>query len=574
MLLLVVPLTLSARPSTATAVSAAQEVIAILQGDAAPDHLAAGLLYIANFGHELPDDVKIQLAALGFDFSRSYVAYMRPVLPYYYDYQNFRIHYDLDGTGPVPPDDISGVSGVPDYVEIVAQAFAHTDTVIMEELNFTRPPSDQNEGGSNKYDIYIARQEAGVYAYTIPETEIGDNENSPVEEVNAWSTYITIRNEWGGFPNTPLENIRVTAAHEYFHAVQYGIDAWDADQESWLLEATAVLMEEAVYDDINDCYQYMRGWFNAPDVALDFYSINSTHKYGSFIYFQYIQEHLGGYATIHRIFERSIEYDSYYGDYSRQEITEALEPEGSDFQDALNRMVVANLVMSASPAAGEYSYVEAAGYPVSGPRIEATVNFAPDDWHSIDNTKLNRYASQYYKINTLVPVLVTLTNLDGPETDLNLIAILQASDGTVVVESGSMLNIQNDWEQINLAIVSQDTLDRDWDFNLTFQNGFSGPVEIPNDYSVSRPGPNPFFPSSGKVTFDLIARIPQPIQIRIFNLSGQLVEELQHGHVQFGMHQFVWDGYLSDGRRAPSGIYFILVSGDRLTYREKITLIR
>jgi len=35
-----------------------------------------------------------------------------------------------------------------------------------------------------------------------------------------------MRHNYNGFPNTELEAIQVTAAHEFFHAVQFGYDGF------------------------------------------------------------------------------------------------------------------------------------------------------------------------------------------------------------------------------------------------------------------------------------------------------------------------------------------------------------
>ena len=44
------------------------------------------------------------------------------------------------------------------------------------------------------------------------------------------------------FPtNTPVENMQVTAAHEYFHAVQF---AYDITDDLWFLESTATWAED------------------------------------------------------------------------------------------------------------------------------------------------------------------------------------------------------------------------------------------------------------------------------------------------------------------------------------------
>ena len=43
-----------------------------------------------------------------------------------------------------------------------------------------------------------------------------------------------------------MNSLRVTAAHEFFHAVQFG---YDYGEDPWLMEATATWMEERVADD-------------------------------------------------------------------------------------------------------------------------------------------------------------------------------------------------------------------------------------------------------------------------------------------------------------------------------------
>ena len=57
------------------------------------------------------------------------------------------------------------------------------------------------------------------------------------------------------FPtNTPLENMHVTAAHEYFHAVQF---AYDFFEDGWFMEATATWAEDELFDTVNDNVNYL-----------------------------------------------------------------------------------------------------------------------------------------------------------------------------------------------------------------------------------------------------------------------------------------------------------------------------
>ncbi len=100
-----------------------------------------------------------------------------------------------------------------------------------------------------------------------------DNDYSPIE-----------------FPtNTPLENMRVTAAHEYFHAVQF---AYDFLEDGWFMEATATWAEDELYDGVNDNCNYLpasqiRRTRKPLDGFLD------SNVYGNWIYFRYLTERMG-----------------------------------------------------------------------------------------------------------------------------------------------------------------------------------------------------------------------------------------------------------------------------------------
>jgi len=546
-------------------VKAANNVIFALRGES-QHTILQDLLVIARHGHSLPDYIKQELVELRFDFTKSSVVRSRPNLDHHFDAGIFRIHYNTSSDTAVSPLDTAGIIGIPDYVETVANAFNYTAQIELTELGFYRPPNDNN-GGSNHYDIYITSLSNNVYAFTNPESETGDNNNSPFNEINAWTSYIEIRNEYAGFPNTEEENIQVTAAHEFFHGIQFGYDGWE---QVWLLEATAVLMEEIVFDDVNDCYQYMPGWFDKPYLSLD---LLGNRMYGSFIFFQYIFEHLGGYETIRRIFEYSISYDSYQHDYSHQVISLALEPVNSSFPDALNKMVAANLIMSND--AGIYSYEEADSYRVQVLLpIEETINYLAGDTLSVYNYKLNRFASQYFEVNTFSPILVTLTNQSGPASDLNLLAILEISNGIYEVLSGNMLNIPNDYLSINLAVVSQDTLGNNWNFKLFFQLGATGNFLIPDDFEIALAYPNPFDPALDLMTIEIISRFTQSMDVNIVNMAGRNIISLKNDPIEFGKTRLIWNGRTSANSPAASGTYIIVATGDQNTKSKLITILK
>ena len=168
-------------------------------------------------------------------------------------------------------------------LELIINVTSKNDVSIInfDTLGFTYPPSDswytlQNNGGSPHYDIYIFNLEPGYYGYVQGESysqnnsmiNRGDNENSiDIKEKSSMVSFMAIRNDYSSFTGNINEILQATISHEFFHAIQYGYDGWEA---GWLLESTAVWMEELHYDHINDCYQFLEDNFDIIMQASDF----------------------------------------------------------------------------------------------------------------------------------------------------------------------------------------------------------------------------------------------------------------------------------------------------------------
>jgi len=577
-----------------TTSQSAEIVIEAFTDQTTIQHLTPYLLDIALYGHSLPEDQKFALQQLGFNFSNELVSRSwgtRPEaegLDRFYDQGIFRFHYTLSGSQAVDSTD-NNANSIPDYIDRVSATFNAVADQIINRMGYYRPPgdgwfpADYDNGGSNHYDIYIDSLNASYYGYTQSEyfaEDNGDNEYSSVKENNSITSYIVIRNDYyTGFPNNELENIQVTAAHEFFHAVQFGYDSYEMP---WLKEATAVWMEEVIFDDINDCYQYMPSWFQSPHISLD--ANGDNHWYGSFIYFEYISEHLGGPNTIQRIWDKSIVLNSKNDDYSHLAITSGLAPELSDFSDALNKMVIANRILSSSSQAGIFAYEEAEDYPVIGPATFQTVAFTAGKTMTINSSNLQKYASQYTRIIANTPVQVTLTNTSGPENDLMLHAIMETTTGDYVVKTSSPVNIDpaHGYRWIYLAVVSQKADGTDWDYQLSLDDGVydSFTTDRPEDFSLANPYPNPFNLSKSQyhrfTNIDVTVSVPQRIKIYIVNLSGRKVANIFNGYLptKYTPYQFTWTGRNDIGQRVPAGIYLIIAEGKQLQFWKKVTLLK
>lgn len=97
------------------------------------------------------------------------------------------------------------------------------------------------------------------------------------------------------------------------------------------------------------------------------------------------------------------------------------------------------------------------------------------------------------------------------------------------------------------------------------------PGAAPTRFALEQNKPNPFNPRT-KIAFSLTEQ--GPVALRIFDVSGRLVDVLQEGELAAGHHQFVWDGVDRAGRRVATGVYFYRLESAEGTVTRKMTLIK
>lgn len=402
-----------------------------------PYHPSEVLREIAKYGHELPADKKAALAALGFDFSSTLVRTDRPQnLDLTVDDGFFRFHYTLTGDDAVSSKD-SDENGIPDYVDLIVETFSDIGSIDFDSLGYVRPPGDSwftqtDNGGSDHYDVYIFELESGYYGYVQAEdyasnqsvSSRGDNEYSDETETRAMTTFMALRNNYDDFPGLEEEIIEVTSAHEFFHAVQYGYDGWEA---GWLLEATAVWMEERHYDDVNDCYQFLKEFFKNPELGINH---DTDRGYGSYIYFAYLTENQTDDGLIKTVFERSREHDSFSANYSIPAVKRALRDHGRNFQKVTNSFLIANALLESSSSAGIYRYAEADSFPMKEPTYSKEITTLTNNKSVVKGETVEMNAARYYKVTTSDTswhyLSVELHPPAESDADLNLRAVINS----------------------------------------------------------------------------------------------------------------------------------------------------
>ncbi len=170
--------------------------------------------------------------------------------------KRFRVHYDTSGVHT--PAMITS-TGIPmqkpgtheQYVDSVAAIFDQVWRLQVEQLGYAPPPSDNGQGGGNEYDIYIGDLGTGTFG----QTSWTLNDAIPGGPTQRYSTFIEVDNDYLGYRTPGLNGLRVTAAHEFHHAVQIGTTGiWSTvpRYDFYFYELSAVWMEDVVFDDVND----------------------------------------------------------------------------------------------------------------------------------------------------------------------------------------------------------------------------------------------------------------------------------------------------------------------------------
>ncbi len=320
---------------------------------------------------------------------------------------------------------------LPDWVDTTRSVFRTVWNREIGHFRYRRPLSDfrsRNHGPNGKLDVYIADiGRYGLYGYCTSD--------DPTRRVRrSVSAYCVVdddfsRRQFDGSA-TGVRALKVTAAHEFFHAVQFSYD-WLEDL--WFMEGTATWMEDEVFDGVNDNLQYLRTspvstrlfW-----LPLDYYDpdpseLEANYKYGVWIFWRYLSERFG-HDIVRSAWRQA---DSRIGSprkYSLQAVVAALERKGADFPSVFTDFGVANLFPSAS-------YSEGATYPA--PRPTTVFDVGPAGTPRTRVPMLHLSNDYYALVPSGLPPTAALTltfELPGPAASPRATALVERLDGTVV----------------------------------------------------------------------------------------------------------------------------------------------
>ena len=262
----------------------------------------------------------------------------------------------MDTSAVAPVCSAAGANGIPDYVDTVKDVLEHVWTTEISTFGFKSPKDDSastNTNGGNpdaKIDVFLTGlRSLGLYGYcTSDDPHLGGGYS-----FYDMSSYCVLDNLYTGYGYSEATiPMKVTAAHEFFHASQF---AYDITEDRWFMEGTAAWMEDQVYDNLSgndsydDNYQYLADSpLTSPQTSLDDGDNSRFWLYGTWLFWRFLSEYsfptggVVGTGAVKEVWDRADGSDSALGvpgspgpdDYSTQALVHVVVAHGTTFRDA------------------------------------------------------------------------------------------------------------------------------------------------------------------------------------------------------------------------------------------------
>ncbi len=478
----------------------------------------------------------------------------------------FTLTYSTSGGNAVPSADVNPANGVPDYVERVAEYADSSWNAEIVHMGFEAPVV-----GGGTYAISF--QNMGAYGYTV--------------STGGGSSYIVVENDFAGFPSNSdpdgnqLGAAKATVAHEFKHASQMNTGSWGGWEE---MDAT--WMEDMVFDDTNDYYNYLSSGNNivAPGTPLD---SGGGASYEDCIWQHYIEEDFGpGTVLEHAIRRRDFPLESVTTSYN-----EVFLNHGSSFRDGFTNFAVWNYLVGTFATTSLPGYGEAAAFPVTIPGT--TANLTASSYPYTTSGTIPNMASHVFKCKGMTSLTGTIRvqfaglNANRAPAVVALLKVKSAYGGgweredipldASLTADYTVSRPASELSQVAVLVVYPKKSGGDTSYDLTISDGVvtTGVADaIPGRkaFGLEPNRPNPFNPTTS-ISFVLPG--PADASLVIYNTAGRLVRSLVSGEqLTGGTHTYGWDGLDDAGLEAPSGVYFYRLDAGRLSDSKRMLLIR
>jgi len=471
------------------------------------------------------------------------------------DSAHFRIHYssDPDHQPPGYPD----LQKVQDLADQLDTAYAHHRD--QSGMGVALPDGDLR-GGTNLLDCYYFDLGSALYGSAFVDLYV------PTECANSATGFMYVTTNYESFANP--EQARLTSEHEYYHLLQF---AHNHHQYSWLMESTARNSEFHVWPDLATA-RGAQAWMQFPYYSL--WDRSGIHRYAPHFWF-YLEAHHGR-DFVTRVWDRSCD-----GSGTSVIIKAEIEAMGTNLDATLTDFAIWNYFTDWRDDGKHYD----PDYNLPAVYYQASYENFPVAPTSLATRAARAAGSNYVRFN-------------GPATANNLQFSFDGKPEAAAQRTVTLLGV-NDWGHDAWTMTPDSEGDvelvvRDWGLYdhvvMIVTNFWDAPQDSASlhyFYAASEvdgatansdqawlvsSAPNPF------TDFTRVVYVARQggatTRIRVYNLAGRLMRTLADGSVYEGSHQVVWDGRDQEGRRVPTGMYFVQLENGTHEQVRKVMFVR
>lgn len=456
---------------------------------------------------------------------------------------NFRLHWDESGPNSVPEEDISG-NGYPDYIDSAVVILEKVREIEVNELGYQAPPA-QDGSAAKPYLIYFSALDSlRIYGLTHPSWI--DIPNLPGVNYTSW---IELDNNYTDsiYRTQGLDGLRVTAAHEYHHAIQLGY--YYRFEDRYFLEMTSTWMEEVIYPDINDYLNYLDEFFYyVSNTQFDYFG--SLYPYGNSIYLQMLEKQFGK-SIVRDIWNKMIVMPSL------PSIMEILDENNGSWLTSLSEYGLWLYYTGDRAISGQF-FTDARHFPQI--RIYAS-----------DKIEFNEVFSEDWGIGPLANRYMQFRNVKGLLLNIEVASEGIPPGGFRTMTPGSysifrplnqaIFNEPLDADTMVMVITNSQYENMMTTINMTI-GGEIDPVAI-------YPFPNPV--NSGMEESLRFLNVPTDASLYIYNLRGRRIASVEkNGNSMIR----AWNFQNDLGDQVAAGVYVFIVKGDGLLKKGKFSILR
>lgn len=253
-------------------------------------------------------------------------------------------------------------NGIADIVEVLADAAEYSWSVIIDDLNYDAPQTEYPR-------ILLVLDDTDEFLYygAVGVTSLLSS-GDPFIAISPWLS---------------LDYLRITMAHELFHTVQFSYDSGfvGAYQGVNWAESTATWIEDVVYDEVNDYFNYFDDYFDYVDYSIFASTIpnGSLFQYALNIWPKFLSEFYDDNDIVREIWENYVGSNEPYSNDLKiyHAVEKTIESRGDELGPVFQEFTLWNLDTSQYHEGSNYPTVQLLQGEAQNAYYQINEDFAP-----------------------------------------------------------------------------------------------------------------------------------------------------------------------------------------------------